>query len=118
VGGLEEVGPMRAERFGMTHANQTDKTSALSTSGDGKADGLSADWKKGLETLATARDEVALKLHLASLDAKSEWEKLDTSVREAHHFHTASKATEAEKYDAVANLLAKVKAFGERLTKN
>jgi hypothetical protein len=102
----------------MTHANQTDKSSAPSSSGAGKTDGLSVDWKKGLETLATARDEIALKLHLASLDAKAEWEKLDTSVREAHHFHTASEATEAEKYDAVADLLTRVKAFGERLTKN
>ncbi len=36
---------------------------------------IKQDVKKGLEKLASLSDEVKLKLHLASLDAKKEWDE-------------------------------------------
>jgi polyhydroxyalkanoate synthesis regulator phasin len=49
---------------------------------------------KGLSKLSTLRDEIRLQLHLASLDAKKEWdEKVEPKVLEAES--AAKHATEA-----------------------
>jgi hypothetical protein len=44
------------------------------------------DWLSSLDSLEKAREEIALKLHLASMDAKSDWEKLEKSIHEPLSF--------------------------------
>lgn len=44
---------------------------------------LKADLSKSLEHLQTLRDEVRVKLHLAGLDAKQRWEKLEPQIEAA-----------------------------------
>ncbi len=68
---------------------------------------------KGLARLGTLRDEVRLHLHLASLDAKQEWdEKLEPRITElqgsAHQMGDASKV-------AVADLVKRVESFYAKL---
>jgi hypothetical protein len=81
------------------------------------AKGISEDVKnevtKGLEKLTTLRDEVKLHLHLASLDAKQEWnDKLEPRINEvqstAHQVGDASRA-------AVHDLLTRVEGFYAKL---
>lgn len=82
-----------------------------------EAKGIREDVKsevtKGLERLGTLRDEVKLHLHLASLDAKQEWnEKLEPRITEvqssAHHVSDASRV-------AVADLVKRVERFYAKL---
>lgn len=101
----------------MSNTNQTTtgtKTSNKATETK-KNDESLFDWKKGLETLEQARDEIALKLHLASMEARTEWDKLDASIRETNHFSTSEGQSDEEKHGVVSELVAKVKAFGEKL---
>ena len=81
------------------------------------AKGITEDVKnevtKGLEKLGTLRDEVKLHLHLASLDAKQEWdEKLEPRINEvqttAHQVSDASRA-------AVHDLVSRVEGFYTKL---
>jgi ElaB/YqjD/DUF883 family membrane-anchored ribosome-binding protein len=44
---------------------------------------LKTDLSKSLEDLQTLRDEVRVKLHLAGLDAKRRWEKLEPEIEAA-----------------------------------
>jgi hypothetical protein len=78
-------------------------------------DGAPIDWKKGMEALEQARDEIALKLHLASMEARTEWEKLDTSIRETNHFHSTESRSDEEKHSVVSDLIDKVRDFGAKL---
>jgi ElaB/YqjD/DUF883 family membrane-anchored ribosome-binding protein len=55
---------------------------------------LKADLNKSLEHLQTLRDEVRVKLHLAGLDAKQLWEKLEPEI-EAAIKHARSDVSEA-----------------------
>ena len=80
-----------------------------------KAGGNVFDWLSSLDSLEKAREEIALKLHLASMDAKSDWEKLEKSVCEVHHFRSANHPSDAEKHGIVSELLAKVRDFGDSL---
>ena len=68
---------------------------------------------KGVARLGTLRDEVKLHLHLASLDAKQEWDdKLEPRINEmqstAHQMSDASRA-------AVGDLIKRVEGFYEKL---
>ncbi|MDB4935732.1 MAG: hypothetical protein JWP87_2704 [Labilithrix sp.] len=68
---------------------------------------------KGIERLSTLRDEVKLHLHLASLDAKQEWDdKLEPRINElqstAHQVSDASRA-------AVHDLVSRVEGFYAKL---
>lgn len=81
------------------------------------AKGISEDVKtevnKGMERLGTLRDEVKLHLHLASLDAKQEWdEKLEPRINEiqtsAQHVSDASR-------EAVGELVKRVEGFYAKL---
>lgn len=113
------AGPLYAERFGMSTINastQTAKKNAMNADAEPKKEESLLDWKKGLETLEQARDEIALKLHLATMEAKTEWDKLDTSIRETNHFHSTAERSDEEKHSIVSDLVDKVRAFGERLT--
>src|SRR4051812_11963864 len=64
---------------------------------------------KNIAKLATLRDEVKVKLHLASLDAKQEWdEKLAPRVVEVEQL--AANITESSR-STLKELLAKVEDF-------
>lgn len=72
---------------------------------------------KGLEKLTTLRDEVKLHIHLASLDAKQEWnDKLEPKINEvskevSSSAQTASDASKA----AIHDLVTKVESFYAKL---
>lgn len=68
---------------------------------------------KNLEKLAGLRDEVRVRLHLASLDAKQEWDdKLAPHVLEVEQ--AARNVTETSK-KAVSDLIDRVELFLEGL---
>lgn len=77
------------------------------------SDDVKAEVSKQLERLGTLRDEVKLHLHLASLDAKQEWnDKLEPRIHQVQA--TASEATEASK-TAVHDLVAHLEGFVAKL---
>ena len=68
---------------------------------------------KSLERLATLRDEVKVRLHLAELDAKQEWdEKLEPLIIELPGKAGQLGETSREK---VHELVAKVESFSSKL---
>ncbi len=68
---------------------------------------------KNIEKLATLRDEVKLQLHLASLDAKKEWdEKLAPRVLEAEQ--SAKEITDSTRSSA-RELVGRLEEFLVRL---
>ena len=72
---------------------------------------LKQEFKKTLGLLQTLRDEVRVKLHLAGMDAKDEWSKLEDELELVD--------TEAEKFsdktfDTVKEMLKKVRLFHAR----
>lgn len=76
-------------------------------------DDVKAEVNKGVARLSTLRDEVKLHLHLASLDAKQEWDdKLEPRINEmqssAHQMSDASRA-------AVTDLVKRVEGFYAKL---
>jgi hypothetical protein len=73
------------------------------------------DWLSSLDSLEKAREEIALKLHLASMDAKSDWEKLEKSIHETSHFRSSNHRSDAEKHGIVQGLLEKVRDFRDSL---
>jgi hypothetical protein len=54
---------------------------------------LKKDIQKGMDDMRALRDELAVKVHLASLDAKEEWRKLEPYVDEVER--AATEMTEA-----------------------
>jgi predicted nucleic acid-binding Zn-ribbon protein len=73
---------------------------------------LKDEIKKGLDHLRTLRDEVRVKLHLAGMEAKAEWNKL-----EPHLFDVEQKAHEASDASrhAVAEAVEKLKKLRDSL---
>lgn len=68
---------------------------------------------KNLSKLATLRDEIRVQLHLASLDAKQEWnEKLEPKVLEVEG--AAKQATEASRA-AIEDLVGRLEKFANQL---
>jgi uncharacterized protein YhaN len=66
---------------------------------------LKNEIEKSLDLMRTLRDEVRVKLHLAGMDAKDEWKKLEPHLTEVER--TADKFTEATRAavsDAVKRL--------------
>ncbi len=61
---------------------------------------LKKELKKGLDLLRTLRDEVRVKLHLAGMDLKERWNKLEPYVidveKAAENVSEASRAKVAE----------------------
>jgi hypothetical protein len=79
----------------------------------GMTEDVKSEVNKGIERLTTLRDEVKLHLHLASLDAKQEWnEKLEPRISEvqssAHQVSDASRV-------AVTELVRRVERFYAKL---
>jgi hypothetical protein len=81
------------------------------TINDAKAD-LKEDLQKSLTHLKTLRDEVRVKLHLAGMDAKAEWNKLEPHLTDLER--AAGEASEAT-VNGIKEAVKKVKKFGESL---
>ena len=74
---------------------------------------LKSEITKGIGKLATLRDEAKLHLHLATLDAKQEWdEKLEPKINELQQ--TAHELTDGSRA-ALHDLVAKVEGFVSKL---
>lgn len=69
---------------------------------------LKQEVQKTIALLTTLRDEVRVNLHLAGLDARDEWNKLEPHIIELEK--AAEHATEATR-TALADLVRRVKAF-------
>lgn len=66
---------------------------------------LKNDIKGGLRDLATLKDEIRVRLHLASMDLKDEWKKLEPRLHEVEQAaEKVSEATRAALHDAVDRL--------------
>jgi hypothetical protein len=65
-------------------------------------DDLKAELKKSVTLLQTLRDEVRVKLHLAGLEAKEGWKKLEPRLDAVEQAaHNASEASRAAVTEAV-----------------
>ncbi len=73
---------------------------------------LKTELDKSIEILKTLRGEVRVKLHLAGMDAKDRWNKLQPQLDAVEH--AAKEATEASK-TAVLQAVKTLKEFGESL---
>ena len=74
---------------------------------------LKSDLKKSLLSLEELRGEIQLKLHLAGMDAKTEWRKLEKELVRAQE-EAARSATDATR-TALDDTIAKLKKFRESL---
>lgn len=74
---------------------------------------LEKDLKKGLALLKTMRDEVRVKLHLASMDAKDQWQKLEPHL--ANIEQTAEDITETSRA-AVIGAVNSLRKFRDSLS--
>lgn len=69
--------------------------------------------ERNLSKMSTLRDEIRVQLHLASLDAKREWdEKLEPKIAEAEG--AAKQATEATKA-ALEEVVNRLEKFAKQL---
>jgi hypothetical protein len=73
---------------------------------------LKDELQKGLDSLQTLRDEVRVRLHLAGLEAKSEWNKLEPHLFEVEE--KAKEATESSRH-AISEAVARLKKLRESL---
>ena len=64
--------------------------------------------RKSLESLTTLRDEIRVQLHLANMDAKTAWSKLEPEVEEANKM--AEDAT-AISQKAIEDIIGKFRTF-------
>lgn len=69
--------------------------------------------QKSLGLMRTLRDEVRVKLHLAGMDAKDEWLKLEPKLQEAEH--AAAEATEATR-TAIADVVHRLSKLTSSLS--
>lgn len=70
------------------------------------------DVKKALEQLATLRDEIKVKLHLAGMDVKESWSRIEPKLAEAEK--QAGEATEASRA-VLTELVAEAKRIHSAL---
>jgi hypothetical protein len=73
---------------------------------------LKDELKKSLELLQTLRDEVRVKLHLAGMDVKDEWAKLEPHLARVEQI--AAEASDASRA-ALADAITKVKNLRDSL---
>lgn len=78
------------------------------------ANDVKTELNKGIEKLATLRDEAKLHIHLASLDAKQEWnDKLEPSINDlqtkANDLGDTGKIVVLEMVDKVEAFVAKLR---------
>ncbi len=88
-------------------------------------DDIKAEFDKGLAKLTELRDEVKIQLHLASLDAKKEWDdtlspKLFEVEQSAKNFTESSRTSVTELVSKVEDFLGRIKpgAKGDGETKS
>ncbi|WP_437543878.1 hypothetical protein WME95_35045 [Sorangium sp. So ce327] len=73
---------------------------------------LKSDLNKSLESLQTLRDEIRVRLHLAGMDAKDAWDKLEPKLLDAEKL--ADDVSEASRH-ALREIVEKVKEFRSSL---
>ncbi|WP_437276205.1 hypothetical protein WME90_33845 [Sorangium sp. So ce375] len=73
---------------------------------------LKSDLNKSLESLQTLRDEIRVRLHLAGMDAKDAWDKLEPRLLDAEKL--AEDVSEASR-NALREIVEKVKEFRSSL---
>ncbi|WP_437924938.1 hypothetical protein WMF37_38825 [Sorangium sp. So ce291] len=73
---------------------------------------LKSDLTKSLESLQTLRDEIRVRLHLAGMEAKDAWNKLEPTLLDAEKL--AGDVSETSR-SALHDILEKVKAFRSSL---
>jgi hypothetical protein len=73
---------------------------------------LKDELKKGLDHLQTLRDEVRVRLHLAGLEVKDEWNKLEPHLFEVEQ---AAKEVSESSHRAVSEAVARLKKLRESL---
>ena len=72
------------------------------------------DLERRMNEILTLRDEISLKLHLASMDLQDEWKKLErTMPKEQESLVPLERAREA-----LDDLIEKLRTFGDRLRDN
>ncbi|WP_394827424.1 hypothetical protein [Pendulispora albinea] len=74
---------------------------------------LKAEIQKGLSQIQTLRDEVRVRLHLAGMEVKDEWQKLEPRVEEIER--RAEEVTDATK-TAVEDVLQKLSNLRKSLS--
>ncbi|WP_437721957.1 hypothetical protein [Sorangium sp. So ce861] len=73
---------------------------------------LKSDLTKSLESLQTLRDEIRVRLHLAGMEAKDAWNKLEPTLLDAEKL--AEDVSETSR-NALRDILEKVKEFRSSL---
>ncbi len=73
---------------------------------------LKSELKKGVDLLKTLRDEVKVKLHLAGMEAKDQWAKLEPELSKVER--AADQATESSK-KLLDETLKRLKAIRDSL---
>ncbi|MDC0678579.1 MULTISPECIES: hypothetical protein [Sorangium] len=73
---------------------------------------LKSDLNKSLSSLQTLRDEIRVRLHLAGMDAKDAWDKLEPKLLDAEKL--AEDVSEASR-NALREIVEKVKEFRSSL---
>ena len=74
------------------------------------------EMEKVLEQLKQLRDEVALKVHLATMEAKTEWEELEHKWSDFEHKARLDETAEGLGF-ALSQLADEIKAGYERIRK-
>jgi len=73
---------------------------------------LKAEMKRGVDLLRTLRDEIKVKLHLAGMDAKDQWAKLEPELFKVER--AAEQATESSR-KLVEDALSRLKTLRDSL---
>ncbi len=73
---------------------------------------IKEDFENLLKTLQTERDEINLKLHLASMEARQEFEQAE---KEWHRLKTKATEIADDSADTSEEFIAKAKIVGEEL---
>lgn len=76
-------------------------------------DDMKADVQKSLESLQTLRDEIRVRIHLAGMEAKDAWDKLEPKLLDAEQL--AQNVSDASR-SAITELVQKVRDFRATLT--
>jgi hypothetical protein len=76
------------------------------------ANDLKIELKKGLSQLQTLRDEVRVRLHLANMDLKDQWNKLEPHLADVEK--KAADATEASR-NLISEAVKKLEKFRSSL---
>ncbi len=73
---------------------------------------LKAEMKRGVDLLKTLRDEIKVKLHLAGMDVRDQWAKLEPELSKVER--AAEQATESSK-KLMDDALNRLKALRDSL---